>query len=298
MNFAQYMAARGIKGSAGGMPEIYRNAGLQGSLGALNRQEAQANTDIENQRYALKSNYNTNQATLANNLASDIEAAKAGSRSDLLNQQIQLLREYAAKQEAEQEKNRQAWISNIGQYSDNYQAQIDIVANDGDPSNDWQLDYLRAARAQKVAQNEENQRVMEERAAAATTAAEQQAFENAITMWQEQGTANEYVASILGVPVGTRTANHNLDRINAAIAQQNANTSAKNAETAAAQAAAEAKKYAVAETEYDTLDSVLAGMNNNGASGQALYNYIIQNAADNVTAIALIDKYGLAAYVK
>ena len=34
-NFAEYMAAQGIRGSAAGLPEIYRNAALQGQLGTL-----------------------------------------------------------------------------------------------------------------------------------------------------------------------------------------------------------------------------------------------------------------------
>lgn len=57
MNFAQYMAARGIKGAAGAMPEIYRNAGLQGQLGALDQQQAQNMANIERQRGLVQSNY-------------------------------------------------------------------------------------------------------------------------------------------------------------------------------------------------------------------------------------------------
>lgn len=56
-NFAQYMGTRGITGNTGAMPEFYRNAGLQNTLGTLGAQEAQANTDIENQRATLKKNY-------------------------------------------------------------------------------------------------------------------------------------------------------------------------------------------------------------------------------------------------
>jgi hypothetical protein len=66
MNFAQYMAARGIKGAAGAMPEIYRNAGLQGQIGALDRQEAANLAAIERQRANIESGY-----------ASDVAAANA-----------------------------------------------------------------------------------------------------------------------------------------------------------------------------------------------------------------------------
>ena len=57
MNFAQYMAARGIKGAAGAMPEIYRQAGLQGQIGALDRQEAANLAAIERQRSNVESGY-------------------------------------------------------------------------------------------------------------------------------------------------------------------------------------------------------------------------------------------------
>ncbi len=66
MNFAQYMAARGIKGPAGAMPEIYRQAGLQGQIGALDRQEAGEMSAIERQRSNVESGY-----------ASDVAAAEA-----------------------------------------------------------------------------------------------------------------------------------------------------------------------------------------------------------------------------
>jgi hypothetical protein len=59
MNFAQYMAARGIKGAAGAMPEIYRQAGLQGQIGALDRAEASDIADIERRRSQLGTDYDT-----------------------------------------------------------------------------------------------------------------------------------------------------------------------------------------------------------------------------------------------
>jgi hypothetical protein len=57
MNFAQYMAARGIKGNAGAMPEIYRNAGLQGQIGALDQAQARDMAGIERQRGLIGTNY-------------------------------------------------------------------------------------------------------------------------------------------------------------------------------------------------------------------------------------------------
>ncbi len=59
LNFAQYAAARGIKGPAGAMPEIYRRAGLQGQIGALDRAEASDIADIERRRSQLGTDYDT-----------------------------------------------------------------------------------------------------------------------------------------------------------------------------------------------------------------------------------------------
>jgi hypothetical protein len=57
MNFAKHMAARGIKGAAGAMPEIYRQAGLQGQIGALDRQEAANMADIERRKSGINTAY-------------------------------------------------------------------------------------------------------------------------------------------------------------------------------------------------------------------------------------------------
>ena len=73
MNFAQYMAARGIKGASGAMPEIYRQAGLQGQIGALDRQEAANLGAIERQRANIESGY-----------ASDVASANADVESQAL----------------------------------------------------------------------------------------------------------------------------------------------------------------------------------------------------------------------
>lgn len=77
MNFAQYMAARGIKGAAGAMPEIYRQAGLQGQIGALDRQEAANLAAIERQRSNVESGY-----------ASDVAAANADVESQAMQAMI------------------------------------------------------------------------------------------------------------------------------------------------------------------------------------------------------------------
>ena len=62
LNFAQYMAGRGIKGAAGGMPAIYRNSALQGNIGELNQQEQAANDTIARNRTGVKNAYESDYA--------------------------------------------------------------------------------------------------------------------------------------------------------------------------------------------------------------------------------------------
>jgi hypothetical protein len=57
LNFAQYMAGRGIKGNAGGMPEIYRNSALQGRIGTLSQQEQAAYDTIARDRTGVQNAY-------------------------------------------------------------------------------------------------------------------------------------------------------------------------------------------------------------------------------------------------
>ena len=59
LNFAQYMASRGVKGNAGAMPEIYRNNALQSGIGKINQQELAANTDIARRTSDTKNLYET-----------------------------------------------------------------------------------------------------------------------------------------------------------------------------------------------------------------------------------------------
>ena len=174
-NFAQYMASRGIKGNAGAMPEIYRNAGLQNQIGALGQQEAQANTGIENQRTSLQNNFNT-----------DVEAANSAADAQKLENYInQMNADRTHDTQAQQYLDSQftaekaEFAANIGAYSKDYMAQINRVQDDGDPSNDWQIPYLQDARNKKLAAQEE-----------ARLLAEQQERDNLLAQQKIQNTGS------------------------------------------------------------------------------------------------------------
>jgi len=74
LNFAQYMASRGVKGAAAGLPEIYRNAALQQRIGTLDAAEAQDVAEVERARSDVQREYEANLANVLKNYASDLKA--------------------------------------------------------------------------------------------------------------------------------------------------------------------------------------------------------------------------------
>lgn len=74
LNFAQYMASRGVKGAAAGLPEIYRNVALQQRIGTLDAAEAQDVADVERRRSDVQREYEANLANVLKNYASDLKA--------------------------------------------------------------------------------------------------------------------------------------------------------------------------------------------------------------------------------
>ena len=321
LNFAQYMAGRGIKGAAAGLPDIYRNATLQGQLGALGRQEAAAKGEVERARTTTQNQYETNLAAMTRNYENDMarlnqdyqnqvarlqneyETGRGGTLNNYQSDLAALEREYLTNKQGIQEAyaqdklsaeagisaqglqafidqinadrlfslneagitgryggqptlearlaeanltgyygdtptlagqqfqqnladtNKQSWLDTIGRFSDNYQAEINRVMNDNDPSNDWQIAYLQAARQQKIQQ----QQAEEAAQAAAASEAQKQQYKDALELWKMYGQATPEIAAILGVPVGARTANYDIDKLNAYIDQQKVDIEAQKA---------------------------------------------------------------------
>ena len=135
-SFAEYLANRGLTNSgASAQGEINRLSSLQNILGGLDTAEANAYRDIANQRTAVNNDYvagvaNANNAIAQqyyNNLLNYNQQQRA--MVDQLNQQV------------------------LGQYSDNYQAQIDNLLAQGYSPNSLEVLRLQALRGNKVANN-------------------------------------------------------------------------------------------------------------------------------------------------
>jgi hypothetical protein len=300
LNFAQYMASRGIQGSAGGANQMYSNAAFQGQIGALDRQEQAARDRIARNRTGIENAYQ-----------SDVAAARAGAEAQALQAAIDQMNadrmfdlqkagvtgEYqgkltpAGQQSQAEQLQRQASLL-AAQYYDDIQAYINTL----DP-NDPLVPYLYAERRKKIQAEAEKAAA----AAAAQSEAEQQAWNNAFKLFQEVGriTSPEQ-AQILGLPQNATVADVDIARINAATSRMNAQTARMNAQTAATNAnktnepsASDIYNNAVKNIDssmyvYKDADGKIVVSN-----PQGLRNYIISlNLPDELTDSLLL-RYGL-----
>ena len=89
------------------------------------------------------------------------------------------------------------YVQNIGQFSNDYMAEILKLQNDNDPSNDWKIAYLQNARNQKIAGMNE-----------AEAKSQSELYKQAMDMFSKLGYATGWVAQVLGLPEGTTTATY------------------------------------------------------------------------------------------
>lgn len=143
---------------------------MLGAMGTMD--ESQYNkylNDIKNQQYVDTTNYNrtTNANETSYNRNQDVinrndkQLEALGKvinpltgKVDVTSNQSQI---DAANKLAAETKTKNDYADNISIFKDNFQAEIDKVRNDGDPSNDWQVGILNKARDAEIAEkvNEE-----------------------------------------------------------------------------------------------------------------------------------------------
>lgn len=130
---------QGLSGSgAVGQDTIAQNVIQSGRLGAIDTQEAQAIADIERRAQTAEQDYQFAVANAKN--AADIEFAKL---------RYEAAKDAEAKLEAQKEQGFQRELATIGQYADDYQAEIDrrMAINPNDPI----IPFLQAERQKKIA---------------------------------------------------------------------------------------------------------------------------------------------------
>lgn len=288
LNFAQYMASRGIQGSAGGANQMYSNAALQGQIGALDRQEQAARDRIARSRTGVENAYQ-----------SDVAAARAGAEAQALQaaidqmnadklfslQEAALTGQYQGRptmqgqQSQAEQLERQASLL-AAQYYDNIAGYINTL----DP-NDPIIPYLHVKRREKI--NKEAEQAAA--AAAAASEAEQQAWNNAFKLFQEVGriTSPEQ-AQILGLPQDATVADVDIARINAATSQMNAQTARINAKTAAN------KTKTSSTNDIDSyVNYIKANFGTNKSQISAYLESLMIAGVDDAIVNALAEKYGL-----
>lgn len=284
MNFAQYMAGRGITGSAGALPEIYRNAGLQSQIGALNQQQAAEYADIERRRSGINSAYQ-----------SDVAAANAGAAADTMQNYInamntvyaQRVKDLAAqgktstgaltlegKSAAQSDVEREAALVAQANYND-ITAEINRRAaiNPNDPL----IPYLQAA-AQKKLQDQQ----------AAKAEADAQAWDNAMKLWpQLTNGATPEIAKILGVPVGAKAADYD-------IASMNAQTARINATKSSAKAAVEKPAVGTIAGTYgnNSVYSDAKAMKDSGKDKNLVIDYVVNSGMLDADVAATLSRLG------
>ena len=132
-NFAEYLANRGLTNSgAAAQGELNRQSSLNNNLGNLNTAEANAFRDIANQRTQVENNYLAGLANANNQITSDYY-------KNLLNYN----------------ENQRQYVQNLqqqalGQYADNYQAQINNLLAQGYSPDSMEVLQLQALRGQKA----------------------------------------------------------------------------------------------------------------------------------------------------
>lgn len=201
LNFAQFMASRGVQGNAGAMPEVYRNVALQGQIGALNQQEAADLSGIENRRSDIIRAYESDLAaakaeTEAQALQAIIEQQRIDRANALEQSRYDATQAKAADVTAYNrlEDKKAAYAATAGQFSGNYKAEMDRLASSDDPDKEWKIDILAALRQKKI--------------------------DDAMAKYQKQGYVSEDIAAALGLEVGTMTDAYKAQQEAAAAKQQ------------------------------------------------------------------------------
>lgn len=218
--------------------DIAQTATTQGLLGQSQKGEATALTDIDRRKSDILTGFESDvagvragaEAEALERTLEEQQRQEAIAREDRIrqegfdrqDQQIAdaLARDSEAMARAEaqgvEEQERNDFLNTISQFGADYQAEIDNIANDADPSNDWKLPFLRTARQQKIA----NMQAGEATAAEREQEFIQQQHEEAFKAWTAAGEIlTEDMADAIGLPIGTLTNNAEYRKAQTALEQ-------------------------------------------------------------------------------
>jgi len=135
------LAGLGLSG-AGAAPQsdLAQTAITQGAMSQSRGLEQQLRADIERR------------ITEAQQLRDQgIAGAESDAEIMALQNQLNQLEKTELDAKIAEEQAKSDYLTTIGQFAGDFMAEIQRVQNDGDPSNDWQIPFLQAARQEKIA---------------------------------------------------------------------------------------------------------------------------------------------------
>lgn len=167
----QALSAMGYTGGATESSLMGLDTNYQNARGQIEQGRNEAIDKIRQNANQIQATGDANLAGVASQYYQNMLASQNQALSAAQNQK-NWQSEFDARQ---QDNTRNEFVNTIGAYSNDYQAQINKVRDDGDPTNDWQIAYLNSARNQKISGINQAQ-----------SEAEQQAFENQLKMMETQ----------------------------------------------------------------------------------------------------------------
>jgi len=187
----KFLSGRNL-GDAGavGQSDTSQSVITQGATSALNEQEITLKADIQRRLAEAE-------VLFANG---ELDAAELANASKM-QLQLEALDKKELDAEADSVRNRQEFISTINRFAQDFTAQINLVQNDGDPSNDWQIPLLESAKQNKIDTQGLDPATGQPLARDTTP---DLTSSSAIDLWEQTGVANEAISRALGIPVGTQ----------------------------------------------------------------------------------------------
>jgi hypothetical protein len=135
-------------------------------------------------------------------------------------------------------------VATIGQYSNDYQAEINKRA-----PNDPLLPYLKTAQLQKIASMQ-----------TASANAQEAQMKQAMDIWVKMGVATPEVAAVLGIPAGAQTSDYGVDQANIRQSDAAASASMSKASGTAGASGASTKKSPYFDSVSKSIDSYISGL--------------------------------------
>lgn len=273
-NLPQQLAANGITGGATETANLKLQTNYENNLNDININRAKSINDIDTAINDLKNDGDLSSA----------EQALATSQAALTAYQ-NLLGSKIKYDETKKQNEFNSELSTIGQYSDDYQAEID--RRKANNPNDPLIPYLIAARQEKINAQEQNKN-------ATFTQAVEQERELAWNLFQETGIADSYIEAVLGIPKGTTTLDYSKNQYDINKPYYKATT---GSETSKSDVASYSTHKGIIENNYALKDNY---GNINGYDIQAIKDYIeAQNTSvpkrlSDTDAMSLLSYYGIS----